>query len=740
VLIRERPSSLKTSFLLTSLAVGAWLLALTLMNASWRPRAAHWWAKAVYLAVPFICTAFGQLTAVLLAVETRYRKHLWTAWTVSVFVAGLSVGTDWLIQGVQQYWWGFYPQFGWLLVPLLLLIFGVVVASLWEFQRALRLREPWPNPRRLHHVAAASALTLLALFDCVATWAFQLYPVGYLVITGFLVWMAVLLLGHAFEGASARSQAMSPSDAMVIFDRKGIIKLANQATAELFGWKNGELVGQSAVAVSQGLLTNELLDKLFTAEGDGATGSDVRREYLGNVELSASVIRNGTGDPVAVACIMRNLQEAGRPSAGMAHQALYDGLTKLPNRMLFMDYLKRALGRAKRHPDYCFAVLFLDLDRFKIVNDSLGLTEGDQLLHEIARRLERCLRPGDAVARLGGDEFAMLLDDIKGVGDATRIAERIHKEVTAPFLLAGQEVFTTASIGIAISGSRYEYPDQILKDADTAMYRAKGSGKACHAVFDTGMHAYALNQLKLEGDLRRAVENEEFRVYYQPIVSLRGGRVTGFEALIRWQHPTRGLIAPAEFIPAAEETGLIIPIGQWILRQACRQLYAWNDRFHITPALSVSVNLSSKQFLQPDLIDEIRKALKDSRLEPQQLRLEITESVIMEKPEATSATVLQLKTMGVQLYIDDFGTGYSSLSYLHKFAVDALKIDRSFSSRLHLSRKNLEIVRTIIALAQNLGMQAIAEGVESGEQLAQLRALKCPFGQGHLTAPLRRDS
>jgi PAS domain S-box/diguanylate cyclase (GGDEF) domain len=413
----------------------------------------------------------------------------------------------------------------------------------------------------------------------------------------------------------------------------------------------------------------------------------------------------------------------------LMHEAIHDVLTGLPNRALFMDLLDRSLGRAKRKEDYMFAVLFLDLDRFKVINDSLGHMIGDQLLIAIARRLNSCLRPGDTVARLGGDEFTIMLDDVKDLGDATRVAERIQQELTIPFNLSGQEVFISTSIGIALSATGYDRPEDVLRDADTAMYRAKSLGKARHEVFDKAMHARAVALLQLETDLRRAIERQEFKLYYQPTVSLKTGRILGFEALIRWQHPERGLVLPAEFIPHAEETGLIVPIGKWVLREACTQMRSWQER--IGKTLTMSVNVSPKQLMHIDLVEMIQQILAETELKPQNLILEVTETAIIENPESATRTLLQLKELNVHLHIDDFGTGYSSLSYLHRFPMDSLKIDRSFIGRMGSDEENLEIVRTIISLAHNIGMEVIAEGVETTEEVAQLRALQCEAGQGY---------
>lgn len=440
----------------------------------------------------------------------------------------------------------------------------------------------------------------------------------------------------------------------------------------------------------------------------------------------------------------------------LQHDAFHDSLTGLPNRALFMERLRQAIEVGKRRSHdlqagrtptpYLFAVLFLDLDRFKVVNDSLGHLIGDQLLVALVQRLEACTRPGDTIARLGGDEFTILLDNINEIGDATWIAERLQKELAVPFNLSGHEVFTTASIGIASGGvdgacgSGYDRPEELLRDADTAMYRAKILGKARHEIFDTDMHTHAVALLELETDLRRAIEHQEFQVYYQPIVELKTSKIIGFEALVRWQHPDHGLISPIKFIPIAEETGLIVPIGQWVLREACRQVRTWQVQFPQNPQrsnlpLSVSVNLSSKEFLQPNLTQKISQILQETDLDARSLKLEITESAIMENAETTAAMLLQLKMLGVQLYIDDFGTGYSSLSYLHRFSVDALKIDRSFVSRMGVDEESdpegTSIIQTIVTLAHNLNMDIVAEGIETVEQLVQLRELRCEYGQGY---------
>ena len=441
-------------------------------------------------------------------------------------------------------------------------------------------------------------------------------------------------------------------------------------------------------------------------------------------------VRNATGKPSRMAGSLTDVHARKMTEQQLLHDAMHDALTDLPNWALFMDRLGVAIAQTKRREDHQFAVLFLDLDRFKNVNDSLGHAVGDLLLISIARRFRAFLRPGDTVARLGGDEFAILADAIESPSDATRIAERINEELGRPFDLQGHEVFTSASIGLALSSTGYDRPEEVLRDADTAMYRAKSLGKARHAIFDQEMHRRAVQLLSLETDLRRAVTRDEFRVHYQPIVALSTGVLEGFEALVRWQHPVRGLVYPEEFISVAEETGLIVPLGWSVLHEACSQTAAWQRRFPGDQHLTVSVNLSAKQFRQPELVNRIREVLDHSSLEPSRLCLEITESMIMEDAESAVDKMRRLRDVGVELHIDDFGTGYSSLSYLHRLPTHTIKIDRSFVRRMTERNGKSEIVGTIVTLARNLGMRVAAEGLETADQLARLRQLECEYGQG----------
>ncbi|MEH2372987.1 EAL domain-containing protein [Nostoc sp.] len=437
------------------------------------------------------------------------------------------------------------------------------------------------------------------------------------------------------------------------------------------------------------------------------------------------------GSVYFVLSIARNISALKVAEEKLIYNAFHDLLTGLPNRALFLQRLERAIMSAKRRVDYTFAVLFLDLDRFKVVNDSLGHLIGDQLLTALARILESCLRGGDTVARLGGDEFTILLDDLKNINDITRVVERIQQALKSAFKLSGNEVFTTVSIGVALSNASYNLPEELLRDADIAMYQAKRSGKGCHKIFESTMYTQVTKLLELEMDLRRAVERHEFQIHYQPIVLLETYKIIGFEALVRWQHPQQGLVFPDNFIALAEETGLIIPIGYSVLREACRQMHAWQIQFPADPPLTISVNLSTKQFAEPALIEQIKQILQETGLEGSNLKLEITESVLMANIQLATYMILQLQEMNIELHLDDFGTGYSSLSYLHRFPSTALKVDRSFITKMGANGENLEIIQAIITLAESLNKDVIAEGVETGEQMTQLRAMKCKYAQGY---------
>ncbi|WP_228057611.1 EAL domain-containing protein [Tychonema sp. LEGE 07203] len=468
-------------------------------------------------------------------------------------------------------------------------------------------------------------------------------------------------------------------------------------------------------------------------------GLVVGAALMGLLGMSLAIFTAGGWVPLVSPAVGLVVTGAGVSAYRKLYDAFHDSLTGLPNRDLFVECLGRAIVNTRRHRSYLFAVLFLDLDRFKVINDSLGHLVGDELLMAVVVRLQASLSRTDTVARVGGDDFAILARNVDAQS-AVDLADRIHQALIVPFELRGREVFVTASIGIAVGGApalaAREQPEHLLRDAHTAMYRAKALGTGRYQVFDASMHDLAVERLQLETDLRMAVKRREFLLHYQPFVSLASGRIIGFEALVRWQHPLRGLISPLKFIPVAEETGAIVPLGEWVLEEACRQLRLWEGMFDFDRPLIMSVNLSGKQFAQPDLVERIQAILVATGLSAESLKLEITESVVMDDVESAIAVLKHMKSLKVKLGIDDFGTGYSSLSYLSRFPTDTLKVDKSFVGLMEFEGEgeNVAIVRTIVALAHALGMDVIAEGVETATQLDRLRAIGCEYGQGYFFA------
>jgi PAS domain S-box-containing protein len=544
------------------------------------------------------------------------------------------------------------------------------------------------------------------------------------------------------------------ADMIALVDSSGHRLYNSPAYQKVLGYSPEDLKSTSSI---DQIHPDDRARVVQAAEKARSSGQGERLEYRirhkdgswRTLESTASAVKNAKGKADKLVIVNRDITERKRAEEMLVHNAFHDGLTNLPNRALLLDRLQHVLALSKRHPNYKFAVLLIDVDEFKVINDSLGHTIGDELLIQVGKRLKDSVRRADTVsrprlggaperqanddtlARLGGDEFTVLLDDIRDPIEAVRVAERVQSQLAAPFSVNQQEVVISASIGIASGSSSYNQAEELLRDADIAMYRAKHGGRGRCEVFDTAMHGNAVKRLRLETDLRKALEQREFRVFYQPIVSLQTGKITGFEALTRWQRPEGVIVSPMDFIPVAEETGLIIPMNRQLLLEACQQVQAWQAQFQVKPPLTLSVNVTPKEFAQPDLAAGMGKILAQTGFDPGCLQIEIVETIAMGDAEKSGQVLAQLKALGARLSIDDFGTGYSSLSRLRRIPVDTLKIDRTFILNMDSDQENREIVRIIVTLAHNLGLKVVAEGAETAEHVALLKELNCEMAQGY---------
>jgi diguanylate cyclase (GGDEF)-like protein/PAS domain S-box-containing protein len=534
--------------------------------------------------------------------------------------------------------------------------------------------------------------------------------------------------------ARFRSLVQNAGDLISIVEEDGTVRFAGPSHARVLGIDpiaaTGQNVLESVHPDDRERMEQTLAD--LTAKPGQHRNLEIRMHHSDSSWRTLDAIATSLVDDPSVSGIVINARDITERKAlerELAHQAFHDGLTGLPNRALFVDRLAHAIERANRDADD-LSVLYVDLDQFKFINDSLGHKTGDHLLTAVAEQLRSCVRPGDTVSRIGGDEFTVLLEDADQT-EATRVAERIARQFRSPLHVDTHELVVSASVGIACKSSLETRADDLLREAEVGMYAAKRSGKARHAVFDAGMQSNAWERLELEAELRRATEQHEFRLYYQPIVHMATGKAIEVEALLRWQHPTRGLVLPGQIIPLAEETGLILPISLWVLEEACRQLRAWHEELPATSALSICVNLSPKMLQHPTLVDDLVRIVDEAGVSPSSLKLEITEGVMMQNAQDATGTLARLREVGVRFAIDDFGTGYSSLSYLQYLPIDVLKIDRSFVARLGQGAESAALVRTIVGMAETLKLMVVGEGIETAEQMDSLRELGCEIGQGY---------
>ncbi len=532
--------------------------------------------------------------------------------------------------------------------------------------------------------------------------------------------------------------------AILILDTTGEIIDINKGFEALFGYHIEEIKGKQWQQIGVPVDRMEENEAFYQSVLDGNT---LRKETISlhkdNKLIHVSVI----GFPLRYKnridgyyYIYNDISQRKAFEKQLYHQAFHDSLTTMPNRVLFMERLGRAVERAKRYSDYAFAVLLIDLDRFKGINDSLGHLAGDTLLIKMASRFKSCVRNVDTVARLGGDEFAILTEEFKTTQEVIQVAKRIQNVTKLPFFIDDNEVQVSASIGIVLETRNYKTPENILRDADIAMYRAKAQGKARFKVFNKKMHEQVVESLKMENDLRNAIQKQELILHYQPIIAINNYKFEGFEALVRWNHPTLGIIPPSKFISIAEETGLIVPLGQWILSEACQQMKRWRQTFPEFPNFTMNVNISFRQFFEKDLLNFLSEVLRKNNMNPQFLKIELTESVLMDNEVSIIEKLNRMQSLGIKLAIDDFGTGYSSLAYLQQFPLDSLKIDRSFIKKIH-EPEGMAIVKTIINLAKNLGLSVVAEGVEKKAQFETLKTIKCDNAQGFLfSRPMNKQA
>jgi diguanylate cyclase (GGDEF)-like protein/PAS domain S-box-containing protein len=734
VLLRESGSREARHFALLAVPVSVWLACFSMMYLASSERVAMVWARSAYLGIGLIPAGLYGFTVVVTRSPRRWLMR--AGWLVSASFALAMVSTGALVRDLYHYWWGFYPRFQWLGAPFLAFFFTMLALSLREYWHDHRTATGATHRRRTLLLLAGYAIAYLGSFDFVAAYGLPLYPFGYLPVLGFIVLLSYTIRRYRlvdFTPAFAAEQILATmADPVIVCDSEGRIRFTNDAASTVLGYGPGELADSTIERLAEPSM-GPAVRALLTA-GEAVRQAEMvfhtRQGEEIDVEVSLSPLLDDRRAAVGAVLIARDIRTRKLAERRIAYQAHHDALTGLPNRTLLYDRLVKELARSRRHGSRRLAVLFLDLDQFKVVNDTLGHAVGDRLLIEIAGRLRQTVRESDTVARVGGDEFTFLLPGVDRAEDAGRTAQKILDAVSRPLEIDGYPLYVTTSIGISLYPADGEEPEALLSNADIAMYRAKELGRNNFQLSNPAMNAKSVARLSLERDLRMALERGEFTLVYQPQADVVSGRTVGVEALLRWNHPQRGLVLPDEFIAIAEETRLILPLGEWVLRTACEQARRWQAPGG--PAPRVAVNLSALQFRQRDLARTVQTILDESGIDPGSLMIEITESAAMHDAGLTIGVLSELREMGLRIAIDDFGTGHASLSYLKQFPIDTLKIDRSFVSDMEASREGAAIVNAIIGLAHGLGLGVLAEGVESESQLHRLAACGCDEYQGFL--------
>ncbi|MBT8136042.1 MAG: EAL domain-containing protein [Gammaproteobacteria bacterium] len=747
-LTHERGSRVAVPLFLMALATAFWLVGFGVMYCARTTAAALWWARFAHAGIVFIPTAALYFAARVVGKSSfAPGRSLTFAASVSAMFLVLAFVSPEFIIGMQQHWWGQYPRYGAIGSMFIVFLVLLVTTCIIVFFNAMRCS---PRDTALHRRSklflVASCVGAASVVDFMPMYGLDVFPIGKVTmlclfaITTYVTWRYRLVdLTPSFVGQQITD---TMTDALIVMDRDGIIRLTNEATCRLLGREEEEMVGETVTAC-----LGESLGAHLEQLAGGEPLRDIESTVVNKdgqtttISLSASMMHDRYRMPVAFVYTLRDISHRKRAEDRIRQLAYFDDLTSLPNRTQSNEQLHRCLEIAAAE-NIPVATLFIDLDRFKRINDTLGHSAGDVLLRQVAERLRGCVRECDLlaeahpagaqsfVARLGGDEFIICLFDVSTQQDIDRVARRILAALSDPFQLGKHEVFITASIGVS------RFPDDgcdvqsLLKNADTAMYRAKDNGRDNFMFYDAAMSGAALERLSLEADLRKALDREEFTLAYQPQVDQESQQIFGAEALLRWHHPTRGMVSPGEFIPLAEETGLIAPIGEWVLAQACHQTALWHQSGF--DGLTIAVNLSERQFRRNNLLQVVANALRASGMSPDFLDLELTESIIMQNAAATIETLEALKLMGIKISVDDFGTGYSSLSYLKRFPIDVLKVDGSFIREVATNTDDAAITSAIIAMARSLKLDVIAEGVETIEQMEFLRGQGCHRMQGYM--------